>query len=115
MTQTRKDGWTPQRRADFLSLLEGGATVAAAAAQVGMSREGAYRLRRRAGPAFQTAWDAAASTPADVTRTTLLDHLVNGTPVTRYYHGRAIGEDRHFDPRLMIAALRRWGGSRNCG
>ena len=113
MDNTRRDGWTPARRTTFLAMLEGGATVAAAAAHVGMSREGAYRLRRRADPDFVAAWDAAADAPRDAVRSTLLDHLVTGTVVPKFYHGRVVGEERRFDTRLMIAALRRWGGSSN--
>ena len=54
----RRDGWTPERRRQFLELLATGADVRRACARVGLSREGAYRLRRR-DCGFARAWDAA--------------------------------------------------------
>ena len=54
----RRDGWTLARRAQFLEHLAAGLDVKRACARLGLSREGAYRLRRR-DPAFARAWDAA--------------------------------------------------------
>ena len=49
--------WTPRRQVAFLEALRDGASVRAAAAGVGMSRQSAYNLRRRlAGTAFDRAW-----------------------------------------------------------
>ena len=45
----RKDGWTPLRQTEFLGMLAETRSVSAAAAFVGMSRESAYRLRRKPG------------------------------------------------------------------
>ena len=56
----RFDGWTPTRQLAFLDTLARTRSVSAAARSVGMSREGAYRLRRRAdGGLFAAAWDRA--------------------------------------------------------
>lgn len=54
----RRDGWTAERRRRFLEWLAAGHDVSRACAGVGMSREGAYKLRRR-DPAFAQAWDDA--------------------------------------------------------
>ena len=54
----RKDGWTLERRRRFLALLAAGLDVRRACDQVGMSRQAAYRLRRRE-PAFAQVWDRA--------------------------------------------------------
>jgi hypothetical protein len=54
----RRDGWTPQRRQQFLAGLAAGLDVRGACAGVGLSREGAYKLRRR-DAAFARAWDEA--------------------------------------------------------
>jgi hypothetical protein len=54
----RRDGWTPSRRQDFLAALAAGCDVCRASARVGLSREGAYRLRRR-DPEFAQAWRKA--------------------------------------------------------
>ena len=51
--------WTPARRAAFLRELGAGHSVKRAAASVGMSRQSAYRLRKRLPPhdPFVRAWD----------------------------------------------------------
>lgn len=54
----RSDGWTAQRQASFLVALARTRSVLAAARAVGMARETAYRLRRRAGAeSFAAVWD----------------------------------------------------------
>lgn len=56
----RKDGWTIERQLRFLDALRRTRCITRAAAHVGMSRETAYRLRKRAGAAlFAAAWDEA--------------------------------------------------------
>lgn len=56
----RHDGWTHARQADFIGMLAQTRSVLEAARFVSMSRESAYRLRRRPGAAgFAAAWDAA--------------------------------------------------------
>ena len=58
------NGWLPERQADFLGYLAETGSVSAAAARVGMSRETAYRLRRRErAESFAAAWDAALGFP----------------------------------------------------
>jgi hypothetical protein len=60
--RARADGWTPERQAWFIGFLAETGSVAEAARRVGMARESAWRLRRRAGAAsFAHAWDAVAS------------------------------------------------------
>lgn len=59
--RSRADGWTPWRQAGFLVALARSGSVRAAARVVGMARETAYRLRRRAGAeSFAAAWDRVA-------------------------------------------------------
>lgn len=66
---TRQDGWTIKRQADFIGNLAETRSVIAAARAVSMSRESAYKLRRRPGAAgFAAAWDAALGHPADPDR-----------------------------------------------
>ncbi|MEO6091405.1 MAG: hypothetical protein ABIT04_01235 [Novosphingobium sp.] len=58
--RARDGGWTPATQGEFVGMLAETGSVRAAAAWVGMSREGAYRLRRRAGAeGFALAWDVA--------------------------------------------------------
>lgn len=60
----RADGWTPRRQGDFIGYLAEKRSVLEACRRVGMGREGAYRLRKRAGAAgFAAAWDAALGLP----------------------------------------------------
>ncbi len=54
----RRDGWTPQRPAQFLKCLAEWPDVRRACARIGLSRQAAYGLRRR-DPAFPQAWDGA--------------------------------------------------------
>lgn len=63
--KVRRDGWTPERQLCFLDALASTGSVAKAAATVGMSREGAYGLRRRSEDSlFTLLWDRAlAATP----------------------------------------------------
>lgn len=58
----RRDGWTAVRQGEFIGWLAQIGSVAEAAARVGVSRESAYRLRRRAeAQGFARAWDFAAA------------------------------------------------------
>lgn len=62
----RHDGWSIARQADFIGHLAETRSVLAAARAVSMSRESAYRLRRRPGAAgFAAAWDAALGHAAE--------------------------------------------------
>ena len=57
--RARADGWTAQRQGEFIGWLAQTGSVAEAARRVGMARENAHRLRRRAGAeSFAHAWDA---------------------------------------------------------
>jgi hypothetical protein len=59
----RADGWTAERQAAFIGHLAETRSVVAACRRIGMGRESAYRLRKRAGAAgFAAAWDAAMGT-----------------------------------------------------
>jgi len=58
----RRDGWTAGRQLRFLAALARTRSVTQAAAFAGMSRESAYRLRRRPGAGlFAAAWDNAVA------------------------------------------------------
>lgn len=56
--RARADGWTAERQAEFLAHLALTGLVGRAAKAVGMTRETAYRLRRRErAESFAAAWD----------------------------------------------------------
>lgn len=106
--QSPTPSWTPDKQRTFLEALARCGSVKAAAAFAGMSREGAYRLRRRdEGRAFARAWDAALIHARDLYEETLLDTGLNGWTETVWYHGEEVGERSRFSPGLLLAALAR--------
>jgi hypothetical protein len=63
---SRANGWTPLRQAEFIGELAETRNVAEAARRLGLTRETAYRLRKRAlSNSFVAAWDAALERPFD--------------------------------------------------
>ena len=61
----RRDGWTPFRQLAFLAELVCSRSITEAARAAGMSRESAYRLRRREPESlFAAVWDRALQAPA---------------------------------------------------
>ena len=72
--KTRRDGWTPERRTRFLELLAAGIDVRRACTEIGMSRRGAYKLRRR-DAAFALAWDSALRAARHAARAEFLEML----------------------------------------
>jgi len=81
----------------FLNVLRAWGNVTHAAAVAGMSREGAYRLRRRS-LGFARAWDAAMAhdaPPLPVTRrpVTLMEKALVGAPEEVRYHGKRAAID----------------------
>ncbi|MFC0588155.1 hypothetical protein ACFFF7_01880 [Novosphingobium aquiterrae] len=105
-TRQRSDGWTPQRQRDFLEALAGSGSVAAAARAVGMSREAAYALRRRADArGFAQAWDAARLLAAEHLVDLAWDRAVQGELRPLVYHGEVVGEVRHYDNRLLLGLI----------
>ncbi|WP_373490306.1 hypothetical protein [Parasphingorhabdus sp.] len=108
----RADGWTPLRQAEFLGYLAETRCIKTAAERVGMSRESAYRLRRKPGAEeFVAAWDVilgvASSLPAKVT----LDGLFRRIRLDRYRPmlrgGKYFGTIRKPDNRAVLKALAR--------
>ena len=56
--RVRRDGWTPARRARFLAALAQVGSISVATGICGLSREAAYRFRRRDAE-FARQWDEA--------------------------------------------------------
>ena len=115
--RARRDGWTPLRQAAFLGYLAETRCVKRAAETVGMSRESAYRLRRKAGAeGFCAAWDAIAGAAEagrgaperptrKVTHAMRAHRIAQGMlrPVLR--GGRYIGTERKADNSALRGAL----------
>ena len=103
----RPDGWTVEKQVAFIEALAETACVATAAARVGMSREGAYRLRARGdAAAFRAAWEAALDYAYHRLGEAALDRALNGVPVPIFYKGEQVGERRQYDERLTQYLLR---------
>ena len=102
----RHDGWTPERRMRFLDHLAGGGNVRAACVRVGMSRDTAYRLKRR-DPLFARIWDAALLLAREVSADVLANRALDGIEEQVWYRGEWVGTRRKYDTRLLLAHLAR--------
>ena len=99
-------GWTPERKALFLDLLSHKGNVRAAAARVGLSREAAYKLRRR-DPLFARGWAAALSLAREACVEVLADRAIDGVEEKIFYRGELIDTRRKYDSRLLLAHIAR--------
>jgi hypothetical protein len=102
----RHDGWTPERKALFLDVLATKGNVRAACARVGLSREAAYRLRRR-DARFARGWDAALLMARQNVAETLGDRAIDGIEEDIWYRGEHVGTRRRYDTRLLLAHMAR--------
>lgn len=88
----RGDGWTPAVQHRFVEALAATGSVGRAAAQVGMSRQGAYLLRNRpGGEGFASAWDSALARAASMLSDTLFERALHGSEVPVFYQGEQVG------------------------
>jgi hypothetical protein len=102
----RHDGWTPERTALFHEYLAVRGNVRAACARVGMSRDTAYRLRRRDGM-FARGWDAALLLARDSVAETLGDRAIDDIEEDVWHRGELMGTRRRYDNRLLLAHMAR--------
>lgn len=110
--RARADGWTPMRQAAFLGALAETGSVEAAARQVGMARETAYRLRRRRGAeSFAAAWDAVLGRPVEarrkVTDEERMRRALGGLLKPVIYGGRHVAIERKADNSALLGVMRR--------
>lgn len=104
----RHDGWSPDKQVVFLEALARTGNVRAAATYAGLSRESAYKLRRRGdGRAFARAWDAAIIHARDVFQDELLDRGLNGWSEAVWHQGEEVGTRERWSAPLFLAALAR--------
>lgn len=117
-TRNRHKGWTALRQAEFIGHLAESRSVSHAAAQVGMARESAYRLRtRRWAEGFCAAWDAALGTPCPagqvpprkVTLEELSWRVEAGLWQVRMLQGRYAGVIKKADNSALLSMLARLG------
>ena len=106
----RHDGWTEHRQADFIGHLAESGSVSSACARVGMSREAAYKLRRRPdAESFATAWDAALGMPV---RKLTIDDLqymaLRGLVRPVMYAGKYVGVRQKPDNSALLRLIARY-------
>jgi hypothetical protein len=102
----RHDGWTPARRTQFLDHLAHDGSVRTACSRVGMSREAAYRLRRR-DALFTRGWDMALVLARQVSAEVLANRAIDGVEEDIWYRGELVGTRRKYDSRLLLAHMAR--------
>lgn len=102
----RHDGWTAARKAQFLEALAADGNVRAACARVGLSREAAYRLRRRE-PLFARAWAAAQLLARENVGEVLGTRAIEGIEEEVWHRGEVVGTRRRYDTRLLLAHMAR--------
>ena len=105
-TTVRHDGWTPERRTQFLDRLAQDGNVLASCALVGLSREAAYRLKRR-DPLFARAWAAAQALAREASAEVLGTRAIDGIEEDVWYRGEVVGTRRRYDNRLLLAHVAR--------
>lgn len=104
----RYDGWTEEKQRRFIEVLADTGLVSAAAKAVGMSREGANRLRRSPhGAAFARAWDAARHHAGGVVEDIAFERALEGVEHNVYDEwGEVVATKRVYNDRLLMFLLR---------
>ncbi|MDB5669007.1 MAG: hypothetical protein JWL74_1957, partial [Alphaproteobacteria bacterium] len=104
----RLDGWTEEKQRRFIEVLADTGLVSAAAIAVGMSREGANRLRRSPhGAAFARAWDAARHHCGGVVEDIAFERALEGVEHNVYDEwGEVVTTKRVYNDRLLMFLLR---------
>ena len=106
----RHDGWTPARQRAFVEALADTGSVTRAAAQVNMSPEGAYYLRRQPGAeGFRAAWEAALDYGVARMKDIAFERAIAGHLVPVITGGKLIGYRRIYNDRLLMFCLRHYG------
>lgn len=108
--RARHDGWTPVKQAEFIGYLAETRCVKQAVALVGMSRESAYRLRRKPGAeGFVAAWDYVLGSPDIPKAKVTLEQLFQRIRVGRYRPmmraGRYVGTVKKADNSALLSAI----------
>jgi len=105
-----RTGWTTERQADFLGHLAETGSVSAACARVGMSRNSAYKLRKKPdAESFAAAWDAALGLPIRKVTIDDLHFLVHHGLVKPFFRGgKYIRSQRKPDNSALLRLLARY-------
>lgn len=106
--QPRYDGWTEDKQRRFIEALADTGIVGLAAKAVGMTREGAYRLRRSEhGAGFAKAWDVARAQAGALIEDIAFERAIEGVEHNIYdENGEVVCTKRVFNDRLLMFLLR---------
>jgi hypothetical protein len=104
----RLDGWTEEKQRRFIEVLADTGLVGHAAKAVGMTREGAYKLRRSAhGAAFARAWDAARHHAGAFLEDVAFERTLEGIEHNVFNEcGDVVCTRRAYNDRLLMFLLR---------
>jgi hypothetical protein len=106
--RARVDGWTPERQRAFCEALADCGVVRTAAAQVGMTPQSAYELKRKPeGKGFALAWAAAMLLARPRLVDLAIERAVDGNVEQYVKDGEIVGERRKQDVRHLLAAITR--------
>src|SRR4051812_7077848 len=101
----RRDGWTPDRQRAFIAAIARGMPSNHAAGAVGMSKQTAHALRRRAGAeSFAAAWDEAVRRAGVARRRGVSQRTsaaLDGVRTPVVYRGRVVGIRTRYDNRQL--------------
>lgn len=108
-SRPRHDGWTDERKAEFIAALAATGSVEHACERVGMSVTSAYKLRIREGASFRESWATATRLSYMALRESAMARAIHGTAAPLYSRGEIVGERRVFDERLVMFLLKTRG------
>jgi hypothetical protein len=105
----RRDGWTPERQRAFIAAIASGSPSNHAARAVGMSKQTAHALRRRAGAeSFSAAWEEAVRRAGVARRKGASERTcaaLDGVRRPILYRRRVIGFRTRYDNRQLVRLL----------
>ena len=110
----RHDGWTAERKTQFLYELAASGNVRSACSHVGLSAEAAYKLRRR-DALFARAWAAALVLAREASAEVLECRAIEGVEEEVWYRGEMVGTRRRYDNRLLLAHMARLDAQAEAG
>lgn len=102
----RQDGWTPDRKRQFLERIAECGVVKEACTAAGMSARAAYNLRDR-DPLFAAGWEAACVMARSRLADEAFSRSMNGVVERIYKDGAIVAERHRYDNRLTMAVLAR--------
>lgn len=100
------EGWTAEKQRGFLAHLAQSGCVSQACDTVGLSRQSAYALRRRApNSVFAIGWDVAIHMARQALLDEATERAFQGREIPVWYHGEQVGTRIVHNDRLLMFLL----------